>query len=205
MPRVRQVFPTDYRTIKHTRKGDLIAFERIIPRSHTEIHLTPRGMAALQALPQEKKRLLSLDLTGGGGYSLEYRDREGRIPKRAVIDISAHDTEPPVHRRWSKIRGMLEESYAGLSPEAQRAEYRKWQKSHPNLMTPRVLSLKTKGKSVVELSKGQGILGSEDLFGVTKLTKVGAGTFKSAAFGNKLFRNETEARKYAKKMMRGIR
>lgn len=200
MPRVKETFQHS-RVVKPSRKGGFIAYERIFEypetrgmRGHTTIKLSPKGVAAFKALPEDKRRLFALDLTGGGGYNTEH----------GVELHIGFDENEPVYKKWRKIQGVLNEGLAAATPNATRSEYRKWQKGHFNLMTPDVIGLNAKGTHIVEISHGTGIYGHPDLFGVTKLKKVGVGQFKSNPVGNKLFRDRAEAEKYAKKVLRGI-
>jgi len=56
-------------------------------------------------------------------------------------------------------------------------DFRKWQRKHPNFMTPDILKLKkVSDKHLVELSKGRGIDG-ENIYGVSVLERTKEGGF----------------------------
>ncbi|RLI98293.1 MAG: hypothetical protein DRP08_08235 [Candidatus Aenigmatarchaeota archaeon] len=87
--------PSDARVIRRPR-AKFMEGEIIVPRSHTEIILNDRGRRALKKLTPEEERLLSLDLTMGGGYDNE----EG------IIYI-VHTPGYPVYKQWRKIHALL--------------------------------------------------------------------------------------------------
>lgn len=78
------------------RRAKWIEKEIIVPDSHTEVYLTDWGKEVLRNLTEEESKLLSIDLTLGGGFDSE----EG------VIYI-VHTEVYPVYRQWRKILKML--------------------------------------------------------------------------------------------------
>lgn len=77
------------------------------------------------------------------------------------------------------------------------SEFRKWQRQHPNFMTPSVLHVKQVGNYFVELSKGRGFE-NDDIFGVTAIGYKGNGEFTSQTGEdfNKAFQDLDEAQKH---------
>ncbi len=177
------------------KKGGFIAFERITPRSHTDIRLSSRGARAFKALSPEEQRKFALDLTGGGGFSTDHG---------VVLHISHDNT--PVYKRWPKIHKLLREGESKATGSVSPSEFREWQKKHRNLMTPTTVRIYRKGKHVIEVSKGRGLKGGI-MYGVTKITKTNGG-FKTSDVGNKLFQDDEDAKRkalaYAKKRIKGI-
>jgi len=77
------------------------------------------------------------------------------------------------------------------------SEFRKWQKEHPNFMTPRIERLVVRGNKVIELSSGEDFE-HKRMYGVTKLERIKANKFKT--LGGKPFRNKKDALKYFNKL-----
>ncbi len=84
-----------------------------------------------------------------------------------------------------------------------RKEYMKWQKQHPNFMTPNVEKVAIKGNTIIELSSGSGFLGNNKLYGVSVLHKTPAG-FKTDNKKGKPFHNRRNAEKYFKKLKKVV-
>jgi hypothetical protein len=82
--------------------------------------------------------------------------------------------------------------------------YKKWQKEHPNFMTPYVIQYVTKGNKVIELSEGVGF-NNEAIYGITVLQKTSDG-FRSilSETWNKMFKNKEEAKKHFNDVVREV-
>lgn len=81
------------------------------------------------------------------------------------------------------------------------SEYRRWQREHPNFMTPYVRSVfRSKGNKLIELSEGTG-LEHEPIYGVTVIEHTDGG-FKTRwdLEQNRMFRDYSEARAHALKL-----
>jgi hypothetical protein len=83
------------------------------------------------------------------------------------------------------------------------SDFRRWQKSHKNVMTPRIVSLKQKGNKIIEISSGRGIE-HEPIFGVTIAERVSPYEFKTGDKRSELFYSLEEAKKYAERLKQVI-
>jgi len=72
------------------------------------------------------------------------------------------------------------------------SEYRKWQRKHPNFMTPHIIGLYKYGELIIELSEGTGF-SSDTIYGVTEVSAKG-GKFKS--LGGEVFTKLADAKVY---------
>jgi hypothetical protein len=79
------------------------------------------------------------------------------------------------------------------------SEFREWQKSHKNIMTPHIVSLKQKGNRIIEVSSGRGIE-HEPIFGVTIAERISPYEFNTGDKRSDLFFNLEEAKKYAERL-----
>jgi hypothetical protein len=80
--------------------------------------------------------------------------------------------------------------------------YRKWQKEHPNFMTPYVIKTERKGDYIIEVSEGTG-MNREPFYGVSIIKQDGE-KFNTQnhpySEKSKSFYSKTEALSYAQKV-----
>ena len=82
-------------------------------------------------------------------------------------------------------------------------EFRLWQKTHKNVMTPHIVSLRQKGNKIIEISSGRGIE-HEPIFGVTIAERVSPYEFKTGDKRSEVFFNLKEAKEYAERLKKVI-
>lgn len=79
--------------------------------------------------------------------------------------------------------------------------FRKWQKQHPNFMTPRIVELLRKGNKIIEVSEGRFL--QDNLYGVSFFEQAGERDFSLIREGQS-FNSLTRAKKYAEKVKKVI-
>jgi hypothetical protein len=81
-------------------------------------------------------------------------------------------------------------------------EFRKWQKEHPNFMTPTVLKVVPVGKQRgIELSQGEDF-DHKAIYGVSLFKRKKEGGFQTGFKGSKMFHNRLTAEEYIKSKKR---
>lgn len=82
-----------------------------------------------------------------------------------------------------------------------RRDFRRWQKKHPNFMTPHIDKLFIKGEDVVEVSSGRGI-DNREIYGVTHMKRLSTGNFKTE--GGEMFYSRDIALEVAKEKLKKV-
>ena len=91
------------------------------------------------------------------------------------------------------------------SSEGQYSTFRQWQKDHPNIMTPHIISITRKGSNkFIELSEGTGFSG-ENIYGVSVIDKTPEGYHtRSDVKLNRMFYSMHEAKEHVVMLKRSL-
>ena len=86
-------------------------------------------------------------------------------------------------------------------------QYKRWQKEHPNFITPHILSVKQRDDFFVELSEGTG-MEHQPIFGVSILHSKGNGEFETLSRYEEgvstSFPDKVEAQQHQQKLLSSI-
>ncbi len=69
--------------------------------------------------------------------------------------------------------------------------FRKWQKEHPNFVTPDIVTIKQKKNYIIELSRGDFM--NSTVFGVSLIKYMGKGSFRTVKGAGKSFESDRKA------------
>lgn len=99
MPKIRSLKLPDVEWRVHKGKRTFIRAEKIVPQSHTQVFLSPRGQKAYHLLTEAEQRAIDRDITGGGS-SVDHG-------VQIYFGHPRSKGDPAVHQQWSKARKSL--------------------------------------------------------------------------------------------------
>jgi hypothetical protein len=79
--------------------------------------------------------------------------------------------------------------------------FRRWQKNHPNFMTPEIIRLRARKNTIIETSKGRGFKG-ENIYGVSTIRRTSS---RFSSKGGKMFYSKSKASAYSTKQFNKLK